>query len=81
MDGVQIYSAVLLTVITILIGWTANYTRKSFRRHLNRIDIAEWKVSSINYACEESMGENFTKPRDTKWEELVEKDKLLNKKR
>jgi len=74
-------NTILLTIITTVVTTTALYMRKIFAKHLNRMDVNEWITSSINYGCEEILGEEFKKYRDEKFSQIEKRDQLKNKHR
>lgn len=77
----EILNSILLLIITGVLStlgiWLKNFVKKS----LNERDIISWKVTSIDHGCSHSIGESYIKARDTKWEDLIEEDKLKNKRR
>lgn len=74
-------NTILLTIITLVITGIFFFIKKSVNKHLNRIDLNEWKTSSINYGCEQTIGEKYKEARDEKWDNTVEADELKNKSR
>jgi len=85
MDFLAIYTAIIVTIVTGAGAILFKKVQKAWHKHLNRIDIIEWKGSSTNAGVEAALeGEQKKKYLDTRdyiYDYYVEKDEKLNKDR
>lgn len=77
----NIFNSILLFIITALLTSIGLGLRKVYSKHLNKIDIIEWKTESINYSCEQVLPPEYKEKRNEKWADLVEENELKNKER
>ena len=77
----EIINSILLFIITGILSTFGVWLRNFFKKSLNEKDIMQWKIASIDYGCTEAIGENYEEARNKKYEDLIEEDKLKNKKR
>lgn len=74
-------NSVILFVATGILAWIGLLIRSAIKKNLNTQDIQGWKIKAIDYGVTEVLGDDYTVPRNEKWDDLIEEDKLKNKER
>lgn len=78
--NVMIFNTILTTIIAALILALFAYLNRIVRRLVNKLEYIRIEQASMDYALEKSIGNGYSKDREQKRKELIEKSRFVNEK-